>query len=154
MLKIPLLTDHDGPEDYVVLFQDRQWACDSYFFWIDPALPQDMTLDQALQLLLTQWHAIVAGTTVGVRYLPFELHDQSTRWLRCIVQDAAVTLDVGWSRLEGHRVHLSDIPAASALVTHVQPETPAISCSKSVFLDHLTALSESFAREQQSAAAS
>jgi hypothetical protein len=152
MLKIALLTDHEGPDDYVVVFQDRQWTCDSYWFWMDPALPQDMSLTQALQLLLTQWRTIVAGTTAGTRYLPFELHDQSTRWLRCTVQDADVTLDVGWSRLEGHRVRLADIPAASALVAHFQAETPAGTLPKAVLLDQLTALIESFAREQQDAA--
>ncbi len=58
MIQFMLLNNHDGPEDFVVHFQDRQWECDSYFFWMDPALPPDLSLDHALHLLITQWRTI------------------------------------------------------------------------------------------------
>lgn len=64
-----------------------------------------------------------------------------------------MTLCVGWSRLEGHRVHLSDIPAASTVVTDFQPETPAVTLPRAVFLDHLTAVIQSLTGESPYTAA-
>ena len=123
MLRIPGLKDLGGHEDSVVEFNDRQWTCDSYYFWVDPLIPNTLSVEQTLQILLTQWLAIIQTTTAGIRFLPFDFSDQSTGCFECRIQDATITIRVGWSHFEGHRVPPSNITAYSTL-SHIISSSP------------------------------
>ena len=123
MLRITGLKDLGGHEDSVVEFNDRQWTCDSYYFWVDPLIPNTLSVEQTLQILLTQWLAIIQTTTAGIRFLPFDFSDQSTGCFECRIQDATITIRVGWSHFEGHRVPPSNITAYSTL-SHIISSSP------------------------------
>lgn len=78
--------------------------CDSYYFAIDesPTAPPDV--DAALARLLDQWLADLAliRSGNGTAYLPFDLSDQCSAWLRVEpVEGDRFSVELGWTYVEG-----------------------------------------------------
>lgn len=154
MLRITGLKDLGGHEDIMVEFNDRQWTCDSYYFWVDPLIPNTLSVEQTLQILLTQWLAIIQTTTAGIRFLPFDFSDQSTGCFECRIQDATITIRVGWSHFEGHRVPPSNITAYSTTVTDFRTQTIPITLQKTVFMHAINTVIQTLQDDETNAAGS
>lgn len=83
-------TAHD---DVVLRFGTVEKLCDSYYFALDDDLRSDDTSPAKVRLviaeLLRQWHNDVAALEVGnTAYLPYDLSDQYSAWLRVEREDA------------------------------------------------------------------
>lgn len=90
-------------------------------------------LASRLKRLLDQWIAQLHGLRKdgGAAFLPYDFSDQCTGWLRvCSAEGDRVTVQAGWSLVEGWRLELANYAVTVPEVTDYEPITNArIECS-------------------------
>jgi len=126
MLSLRLESTPDGDERLVLRFGDWEHVCDEYYLALDRGIaPGDGSatkVRRVLARLLEQWRNVLseAQATCDV-FLPFDFADQCTAWLRAHVTLHDVTLQPGWSDLEGWSFFPSDITAHVRCLTDFEP---------------------------------
>lgn len=114
MLSLQLEATDSGREQPVLRFGDLTYFCDRYYFASDRRIDRRgdaaQQVPRVLARLLAQWREHLAAAASGSElFLPFDFQDQSTAWLRVVVKDWGVTLQPGWSAVEGWSFFPSDI---------------------------------------------
>lgn len=109
---IPNGTRHD---DVIFKWREHDWVCDSYFFADDKQASRenDRGAREVIILLLKQWRSLIANAQIGdVLYLPFDLSDQCTKFVRLRFSGEAVEGITGWSDIEGYTFSPSSLGEA------------------------------------------
>lgn len=97
-----------GQRDLLLTFGPHRLVADSYYFAIDrDDVAGESTaarVERVLRVMLQQWRSVIEkakpGSTV---YLPYDLSDEHSGWIRCEVGDEC-TLQPGWAKVEGYKV--------------------------------------------------
>lgn len=105
-LSLTFVDNKIGHGDLVLQFAGKQWNCDSYYLAIDetllPEIEDEAKICAVLRRLLEQWKEALHELRVDeVAFLPYDLSDQYTGWLRCIRTQNGFTVAQGWSSVEG-----------------------------------------------------
>lgn len=106
MIRLVLEENGSNHDDLVLKYPGSEHRCDTYFIVLDETSGVDevstMALRRAIRALLTEWlTAVEEAQDVDTLYLPFDFSDQCTAWIRCEFKNVNVTLDIGWSLIEG-----------------------------------------------------
>jgi hypothetical protein len=135
MLLLRFVPNGRWHEDLILEFAGHTFVCDSYYFSLyatqhDPIAGTKRVLRDSLG----QWYDLVASLHGNAPiYLPYDLSDQCTGWLRCmLVGDEVVQVCQGASRLEGHRVALTDLKRHAAEVSDFTACGPGGACSRCI----------------------
>lgn len=129
-------TNHD---DLVLKYAGGEHRCDTYFILLDEDSNTDevstLALRRAIRALLTEWLAAVEeAQDVDTLYLPFDFSDQCTAWIRCKFDHVDVTLDIGWSLIEGW----SFSPKTIRDIVRKVPDFSAIESARPIAMDRAT----------------
>ncbi|WP_067273268.1 hypothetical protein [Mitsuaria sp. 7] len=113
-LSLSFQDNQTGHKDLVLRFAGQERICDSYYLVIDDGLPSvgedERKIRAVLLRLLEQWLEVVQGLKAGeIGYLPYDLSDQYSGWLRCTATPDGYTLAQGWSTVEGWSFPPSDV---------------------------------------------
>jgi hypothetical protein len=133
-------TSHD---DLVLRCGDRQWRCDSYYLAIDPGISReaeegDNKTRLVLQRLTDQWTAAVKSLVDGgIAFLPYDLSDQCTAWLRCRAQGDLLEIHHGWSEIEGYSFLPSDVGPLLHEVPDFKADHDGFLIRRDVFLESI-----------------
>ncbi len=106
MIEIELKKQADSRRDLIVRVAHRTYVCDSYHF----RSPRDGYASEGAAVVLRSWleewlkHLRNLGTDRTV-FLPFDLSDQCSLWLRCKGTAQGVEICVGSSKIEGWAVN-------------------------------------------------
>lgn len=145
------LSFHDNNtlhDDLVLHFSGRLWRCDSYYFAIDSGLLPEREDGDKVRVVLVrlhaQWLASLQHLNPGERaYLPFDLSDQGSLWLRCVASTTGYAVVPGVSRVEGWAFS----PASVGALMHALPDFTALGDVVEVGTDEfLAAIRESASR--------
>ena len=127
--------------DLVLRIGPHEWRCDSYFLWCeDPRSGPDRApvVRRVLAKLIAQWVGAVESLQPGRScFLPFDFSDQSTRWLRCTLDPLAgseLTVQPGWSEIEGWSFAPSDVGELLADVSDFKAEGTPVAIARSAML--------------------
>ncbi|MCA9055352.1 MAG: methyltransferase domain-containing protein [Planctomycetaceae bacterium] len=146
MLSLTLGPDDNAENRLVLQFGDWRHACQEYYFALDrgiaPGDESDAKIRRVLVRLLDQWcDAIRTVEPGGVAYLPFDLEDQATAWLRVTAREWGLILQPGWSEVEGWSFFPSDFRSRVSCLTDFDPlsEIPPLAATKSAWLGTIAA---------------
>lgn len=114
----------DGDRDILLRLGYHRQAFDSYYYFLDDHFTDGMDIRAAFARFLDGWLARVEGLRAGggTVFLPFDLCDQSTCWLRISSPDGRfVSVVAGWSRICGWSISPSDFGTFPDEVTDFEP---------------------------------
>jgi len=130
MIHLEFRDNGTGYEDIILLFNDTEYIADSYYFVLDREVPgnQDISKIKAvLSLLLEQWLKIISDPKFKTAYLPYAFYDQCTAWLKCDRIDDLVTVQHGWSEIEGWSFFPSNIEDKALTLSDFEADTDPVS---------------------------
>ncbi|MCB0035822.1 MAG: hypothetical protein KDE51_17445 [Anaerolineales bacterium] len=130
MIHLEFRDNGTGYEDIILLFNDKEYIADSYYFVLDQAVSgnQDvMKIKVVLRLLLEQWLEMVSDPKFKTVYLPYAFYDQCTAWLKCDHKDDVVMVQHGWSEIEGWSFSPSNIKEKALTLNDFEADTHPIS---------------------------
>ena len=130
-------TAHD---DLVLRWNGRTHVADSYFLMLDDGvLPgrEDPTKVRAvLRRLLEQWLDALRSLDDGESaYLPYDLSDQATCWLRCCRRADELDVAHGWSPVEGWSFMPSNVGDLIRSLDDFKTDEPEQTVSLDAFVD-------------------
>lgn len=101
-------------EDLTLELGDYRHPCDTHLLARDPQVRAgetgDAKVEEVLRTLLRGWlRTLEALADGGVAYLPFDLSEVATGWLRASRQGDALVLEPGWSAIAGGAVSALDV---------------------------------------------
>lgn len=138
-LRLERINDRDVHNDLMLRLGTYRHVCDSYYLAIDESARADQKVSDGLVRLLDQWgeHLRRVRLSGGTVFLPFDLSDQCTAWLRVSSPDGKrATVEVGWSGIEGWSFSPSDFAETAARVHDFEP---VVNASVECDLDDLIA---------------
>jgi SAM-dependent methyltransferase len=98
----------NGRDDILLTIGQQRLRADSYYFAIDRGGDASAGPKVTIAAMLGQWKTAVAACPKGASvYLPFDLSDEHTGWVRCAVGDTC-ELRAGFAPLEGYKVWPDD----------------------------------------------
>ena len=129
-----------GHGDIVLRFAGRQWIADSYYLALDqgllPGIEDDRKIRAVLHRLLEQWlEALERIDETGVAYLPYDLSDQYSAWLRCTRTMTGYSIVRGWSAVEGHSFSPSSVGALLHTLEGFRGDGPALEVAAADLLE-------------------
>lgn len=104
MIHLEFRDNGTGHEDLFLTFNDQEYIADSYYLVLDREVPGNQGVEEikvVLRRLLEQWLEILSDPKFKTVYLPYAFYDQCTAWLKCDHIGDMVTVQHGWSELEG-----------------------------------------------------
>ncbi|MEZ4373110.1 MAG: hypothetical protein AB7K71_23535 [Polyangiaceae bacterium] len=118
-------------DDVVLEFAGQEYTCDSYYFALDNRLLPEQEDDEKIRLvmrrLLEQWLEAARSLSDGSQaFLPFDLSDQCSRWIRCERRGDDFALALGWSDTEGWSFSPSDIGELLFALRNFHADTPEV----------------------------
>ena len=140
--------NHTSHRDIVLRFAGQQWVCDSYYLAIDQnflgGIEDDRKVRAVLRRLHEQWLEALQHLDGGdVAYLPYDLSDQYSAWLRCTRTPTGYSIVRGWSPVEGHSFSPSAVGALLHSLEGFRVDGPALEVAAA---DLLKAIQSSAAR--------
>ncbi|WP_411089261.1 hypothetical protein [Streptomyces sp. 061-3] len=132
-LNFELLTEKNAHDNLRLRLGPYRHTCDSYYLDIDDSPTASPDLKGNLARFLEQWRSQVNGLkgTGGTAYLPYDLSDECTGWLRISSTDGCnADVQAGWSLVSGWSFIPSDYLVTAPEITDFDPEANArIECS-------------------------
>ncbi len=129
-----------GHQDVVLRFAEREWVCDSYYFAIDTELLPEIEDERKIRAVLLRLHeqwleAVENLKATEIAYLPFDLSDQCTGWLRCTATPSGYVIVQGWSSVEGWSFSPSAVGGPLHKLEGFRASGPTLEVSTSDFHD-------------------
>jgi len=114
-----------GQRDLLLTFGPHRLVADSYYFAIDrddvAGETNTARVERVLRVTLQQWRSVIEKADRGLTvYLPYDLSDEHTGWLRCAVEDECA-LQPGWAKVEGYKVWPNNWQKWEAFVPKFEP---------------------------------
>lgn len=130
--------------DLIVQLGEQEHVCDIYYFVHDPAAGRrGRNWRTALRTMLDEWIRVVEGLSVGKeRYVPFDLADQGSTWLRLEVDiDDLLSVSSIGSGPPGYSFYPTDFAEAEREVRPRGPidEAPTVRMTRSSFISCIKA---------------
>ncbi len=103
MLKLTYDDNGTTHQDITLQIGDFLSVSDSYFLLLemDEELPAAVRVRTCLSQMITAWATAISEAT-ETTYLLAELHDEFSRWIRCIPVEHGFEVQLGWSTEAGH----------------------------------------------------
>ncbi len=103
MLRLTYDDNGSTHQDITLQIGDFLSVSDSYYFLLemDEELPAAVRVRTCLSQMLTAWATEISEAT-ETTYLLAELHDEFSRWIRCVPLNDGFEVQLGWSTEAGH----------------------------------------------------
>ena len=128
-LSLERTTDRDCHEDLLLRLGAWRQVCDSYYLAGDQSPTMGPDIPSAIARLLEQWVdqlERLRGSRTTV-FLPFDFSDECTGWLRVVSRAGdRLTVEAGWSGIEGWSFYPSNIAAMADRVDDFAPVLEAV----------------------------
>ncbi len=146
MLSLKLTAPDSGREPLILQFGAWTHVCDEYYLALDRGIAPDdespAKVRRVLARLLEQWRAALCEAPAGTDiFLPYDFSDQSTAWLRGRVEEWGVTVQPGWSAVEGWSFFPSDITSHVRCLSDFEPldDVVPLSAPRNVWIAEIDA---------------
>lgn len=127
MLQLGWLRESSATPELVLICGGWRHVCETYYLALDSGLaPGDESLEKlnrVLVALLEQWrHLVMCAPAGGTLSLPFDFTDQAIGCLSARIGTTDVSLQPGWSRVEGWRIAPTQFAESQQSLADFAPE--------------------------------